>query len=267
MILILNYNNYIKNPIADFCVSQLPSPTILTWDDIKGDAMKLHHSKGVLSNLKSGHTRPSFLGDELRLYYSLQYDNFLYCDADVYLPKDVQKTIWKSKNCIALDTYDNRIDNGTFFCSDKGCKFNEYYFNLYETAELQNVINTNVYKKFPYHVDFEKRTAGDMNLLEVPCRHFMLSKMYDFKQVVGSNIDTVYYTKEPDIYKILKKEPKYIWKMTDPRKNNTAYNITSKKVIFIWDINYEYLSQDDMIRLWKEQINYTFGRTLKYAEC
>jgi hypothetical protein len=267
MILILNYNNYLKNPIADFCVSQLPSPTILTWEDIKADVKNLHHPTDVMNNLKSGKTRPSFLGDELRLYYSLQNDNFLYCDADVYLPSDVQKAIWASKNCVAYDPYDNQINNGTFFCSDKNCKFNEFYFNIYETSDLVDVTNTNVYRKFPYHVDFDKKVAGDMNLLSVPYRHFALSKIDDFKAVVGTNIDTVYYTKESDVYNILKKEPKYIWKMVDPRKNNTAYLLTTKKTIFIWDTVYEYINQDDMIRLWKEQLNYSFGKTLKFVEC
>ena len=55
--------------------------------------------------------------------------------------------------------------------------------------------------------------------------------------------------------------------MVDPRKNNTAYLLTTKKTIFIWDTVYEYINQDDMIRLWKEQLNYSFGKTLKFVEC
>ncbi len=267
MILILNYNNYLDNPIANYCISKLPSPTILTWDDIKADVEKLHHPKEVMNNLKSGFTRLSFLGDEIRLYYSLQYDNYLYCDADVYLPEKVQKKIWENKNCVAWDPFDNQINNGTFFCSDKNCKFNEYYFNLYETSELANVTNTNVYKKFPYHVDFEKKIAGDMNLLSVPYRHFALSKIDDFKRIVGKNIDVVYYTFESDEKKIKDKEPIYIWKMVDPRKNNTSCDIIYRKFIFIWDTVYEYISQDDMVRLWKDQLNYSFQKNLKFIEC
>lgn len=268
MILIFNYNDYLRNPVAAYCVKQLPNPTILTWKDIEPDVMKLHHPQEVMTSINKK-TRWSFLGDELRLYYSLQYDNYLYCDADVFLPESVQKEIWKNKNCVAWDPSDNQINNGTFFCSDRDCKFNEYYFNLYETSDLTSVTNTNVYKKFPYHVNFDKKIAGDMNLLSVPYRHFALSKMDDFKRRYERDpSDIVYYTFTAGNKSLINKGHRIFWQLNSEYKNNTSYKFINNQFIFQWDIvDYvKYIPLEENLDLWKEQVCYTLGRTVKFEE-
>lgn len=276
-IFVFNYNDYLKNPVAEFCVAQLPNPTILTLDDLMPDIMKLHHAKETYENLyknKNGKSLPSFLGDQIRLYYSLQYDNYLYCDADVYMTKEMQETIWANKNCVYYGKKFHEINNGTFFCSDRGCKFNEYYFNLYETKDLKDMSNVNIYFKYPYHLDFEKEKAGDMNLLNIPVKHFILSKMWHFKQCYDQSPkdDTIYYTNKSDFCLQFINHP-LVWqigKCAEPII--IAYkHITNNKVnvkAFQWNIvEYEYIPQDVQFDLWKEQVKYTLQNPhLKFEE-
>ena len=199
MIVVFNYDDYLKNPVAEYCVAQLQSPTILTLDDIMPDLQKLHHAKESYENVyikKNGKSLPSFIGDQIRLYYSLIYDDYFYCDADVYITKEMQDKIWANKNCVYCSPSKQEINNGTSFCSDKDCEFNKYYFDLYENKDLKDMTNCNVYFKYPYHVDYEKMTAGDMNLLDIPVKHFILSKMRSFKLHYDktNKSDTIHYT-------------------------------------------------------------------------
>lgn len=121
---IFNFYDYLKNPIADFCVSKYPSKTILTLDDVLSDIQKLRHSKWALENDKR-----SYIGDQLRLYLASKQDNFLYVDADCFIPDFTE--ILANKNCTDFIPEQGIINNGTFFYTDKNCEFNNYYLNLY----------------------------------------------------------------------------------------------------------------------------------------
>ena len=276
MITIFNFNDYLKNPVAEFCVAQLPNPTILTLDDLMPDIMKLHHAKESYENIfikKNKKSMPSFLGDQLRLYYSLQNDNYLYCDADVYLSKDVLDKIWANKNCIYYSEKLKEINNGTFFCSDRGCKFNEYYFNLYETKNLKDMTNMNVYFKYPYHVDYENKKAGDMNLLDVPVKHFILSRMNTFKNYYNdtNKSQTIYYTFKT-LMEVIKADIKipFAWQLGKDAAivHTTCKTLLKNKVkLFQWNTAYEYIPQDVQFDLWKEQVKYTLQNPhIKFEE-
>lgn len=277
MIVVFNYNDYIKNPIAEFCVAQLESPTILTLEDLMPDIMKLHHAKESYENVyikNNGRSLPSFIGDQIRLYYSLLYDNYFYCDADVYITKDIQKKIWENKNCIYYSPSKHEINNGTFFCSDKGSKFNKYYFDLYENKDLKDMTNMNVYFRYPYKVDYKNKKAGDMNLLDVPVKHFCLSKMFSFKEAYNKSNKSqiIYFTKKQDFY-LSKIDKPLIWQLG---KYGDELHITSKRIIsnkqvkttaFQWNTTYELLSEDVQFELWKEQIKYTLQNpNLRFEE-
>ena len=262
MTVIFNYNDYLKNPVAEFCVSQLESPTILTLDDLMPDIQKLHHARESYENVyikKNQKSLPSFIGDQIRLYYSLIYDNYFYCDADVYITKEIQDKIWANKNCIYYSPEQHEINNGTFFCSDKGCEFNKYYFDLYENKDLKDMTNMNVYFTYPYKVDYENKKAGDMNLLDVPVKHFVLSKMNSFKEVYekSNKSETIYY-----------KGKRLIWQIG---KSADEIHILSKNFngikLFQWNTAYEYLPEDFQFELFKEQLKYTLQNpNLKFEE-
>lgn len=269
MIVIFNFNDYLKNPIAEYCVQQLDNPTILTLDDVMPDIQKLKYAKQSLERAESGISLPSFIGDQLRLYYSLQYDNYLYCDADVYLTKEIQEKIWKNKNCIYCSPKLREINNGTFFCSDKGSKFNEYYFNLYETKDLKDMTNCNIYFKYPYKVDYKKMKAADMNLLDVPIKHFILSKMYSFeKEYKKSNeSQTIYYTHKSDFLLSSINRP-LIWQFDFGDELHILKKRTKGVTAYQWFLNCEALSKETQLDLWKEQLRYTLKNpNLKFEEC
>ena len=95
MIVVFNYDDYLKNPVAEYCVAQLQSPTILTLDDIMPDLQKLHHAKESYENVyikKNGKSLPSFIGDQIRLYYSLinegKSEVYAHAYAYVYVSND-----------------------------------------------------------------------------------------------------------------------------------------------------------------------------------
>ena len=93
-----NFNDYFENPIVKFCQKniheKLPNAVfhVYTLEDVLPIINKLNHSKKALED-----QRWSFIGDQLRLYLSLQEDNFFYADADVYF-SDMNK-ILSNKNC------------------------------------------------------------------------------------------------------------------------------------------------------------------------
>lgn len=272
MIVVFNYNDYLKNPVAEFCVSQLQSPTILTLDDLMPDIMKLHHARESYKNCyidKNHKSLPSFIGDEIRLYYSLKYDNYFYCDADCYITKEHQDKIWANKNCVYYGRKLHEINNGTFFCSDTGCEFNQYYFDLYENSDLRDVTNVNVYFKYPYKVDYENMKAGDMNLLDIPVKHFILSKMSSFKEHydLSDKSDTIYYSYKGD-FALQNSDKKLIWQIGEKADeiHLCCKNILGGPKLFQWNTAYEYLPEDMQFDLFKEQLNYTLGKTMKFEE-
>ncbi len=278
MIAIFNYDNYLKNPVAEFCVSQLENPTIFTLDDLMPDIQKLHHARESYENVyikKNGKSLPSFIGDQIRLYYSLIYDNYFYCDADVFMTKEMQNEVWANKNCIYYSPSKKEINNGTFFCSDTGCEFNKYYFDLYENKDLKDMTNMNVYFTYPYKVDYENKKAGDMNLLDIPVKHFCLSKVFSFRDFYNTKTNKpgiIYYTYKKAA-EMINSDKDFVWQLGKEadeihilRKmlRNKAGKVMS---IFQWNTAYEFIPEDFQFELWKEQIKYSLQNpNLKFEE-
>lgn len=105
---IFNFFDYLKNPIADFCVSNYKSKMIYTIDDLLPEIQKLNHSRWAL-----GKGCKSYIGDQLRLKLATENDDFFYADADVFIPN--LSDITKHKNCTDFIPEQNIINNGTFF--------------------------------------------------------------------------------------------------------------------------------------------------------
>ena len=252
---LLNISNYIENPIANFCISKYEHKKIYTLDDVMPDIQKLKHSKYVLEH----NCGMSLLGDQLRLYLASKQDNFLYVDADCYIPDFSE--ILSYKNCTCYDDF-GRIANGTFFYSQHDCEFNNYYLNLYNTV-LENdyrLCNTDFFRKYPYKLDLKNKKSGDMDLIKVKCHHFMISKFYYFKKFYPG-ADTIFYIKEPHpVFNI----PEVYWRMFEDFSSFIMN--TSNGTVWHYNTVNCVIPQDDLIRLFKEQMNYTYQKQLKFVE-
>lgn len=248
---IFNFNDYLKNPIADYCVSRYKYKTVYTLNDLLPIIQNLKHSKWALENNKL-----SFVGDQLRLYLAMQQDNFFYVDADCYFPDEEINKIQIFKNC--TDYNYGKINNGTFFKSDKNCKFNKYYFDLYNKINKEEYYycNFDLFNKYPFEI--KEGYSGDMKLLKTNSRHFLISKFRNFQKRYP-DIETIYYTRKEKIEKM------FYWKFIKEDLNCEIIH-TRKKSAYIYNINYKYISEDDLIRLWKEQLNYTYQKQLKFIE-
>ena len=254
-ITIFNFFNYLDNPIADFCVSKYEHKTIYTLDDLMPEIQKLKHSKWALENNKR-----SYIGDQLRLYLASKQDKFLYVDADCFIP-DFSK-ILENKNCTEYEPNGRIINNGTFFYSDSNCKFNNYYLEIYDKLpeHLNKNCNYEIFRMFPYELDLEKRLSGDMKLLTLENKHFLLNLFYRFKDR-HPGVDTIYYSRKsiPEI-----KHP-LVWKIEDCDPYVGVGHLPTKEIWYFETI-YKFIPQDDIIRLFKEQMNYTFQKKLKFVE-
>ena len=254
---IFNFNDYLKNPIADFCVSKYPNKTIYTLDNFTDLIQKLRYSKFALENNK----RQS-VGDQIRLYLATQQDDFLYLDADCYIPDFTE--ILANKNCTEFIPSVKKINNGTFFYTDKSCEFNKYYLNLYETVPEEDfwLSNSSFFKKYPFKQDFQNKKSGDMNLLDsVKLRHFYISLFYKFKKEYP-NIDSIYYS-----FDNFNARGAYnmIWMFDRCPPNNQIIRIFGKEIWF-FNTSCDFIPQDDIVRLFKEQMNYTYQKDLKFIQ-
>lgn len=250
---IFNFYDYLKNPIADFCVSKYPSKTVLTLDDVLPDIQKLRHSKRALENNKR-----SYIGDQLRLYLASKQDDFLYVDADCFIPDFSE--ILANKNCTEFDPKSKLINNGTFFYSDKDCEFNNYYLNLYETVTDDYLwCNTAFFNNFPFKQNFKEKKSGDMNLLDtVESRHFMINNFYRFKKQ-HPNTDTIFFSRASNV------RMQAVWQI----ENCPIYALSTRGLTYeVWffETVYKHIPQDDMIRLFKEQMEFTYQKKLKFVE-
>ena len=117
-----DFFDYGKNPIAAYCISHNKDIKVYTLDDMMPYIEKLPHSKKCLDlGVKIS------IGNQLRLYLSTLEDDFLYIDADCFLPESSIEEIKKYKNCVYYNQRFDKIENGTFFHSDKDCRFNRFY--------------------------------------------------------------------------------------------------------------------------------------------
>ena len=251
---IFNFYDYLKNPIADFCVSKYPSKTILTLDDVLPDIQKLRHSKWALENDKR-----SYIGDQLRLYLASKQDNFLYVDADCFIPDFTE--ILANKNCTDFIPEQGIINNGTFFYTDKNCEFNNYYLNLYETVLEKDfwMCNYAFFNKHPFKQNFQEKKSGDMNLLDtVESRHFLLNVFYRFKKQYP-DLDTIHYTKNGGVKLPL------VWQLEHCPKYTASITGLHYSIWFFETI-YKHFPQDNLIRLFKEQMEFTYQKKLNFVE-
>ena len=267
MILQFNFLNYFDNPVVRFCHEfnkrKVNEPiTVLTLDDCKDDINKLRHSRKALSK-----NRLSFIGDELRLYYSLQYDNLLYIDGDALLknPRELDKY----KNCTEYCGKKKEngalyINNGTFFKSQRDCLFNKYYFDVYENNDVPIITNISVFTLYPMKTSEVNgvKYSGDMALINPSCKHFYMSSYREIKHRCP-DITTIKYTLDPDF------NPVGIKGLVVKLINHTPsqFQVRANGVLQFFNTDDPELgTRDELFNLYKEQMNYTYGRELKYEE-
>ena len=251
---IFNFFDYLKNPIADFCVSNYESKTIYTLDDLLPEIQKLNHSRWALEK-----GCKSYIGDQLRLKLATENDDFFYADADVFIPN--LSDITKHKNCTDFIPEQNIINNGTFFYTDKDCKFNSYYLNVYNHLPKEDyyLCNYSIFKKYPFELKLESKKSADMNLLDNnKTRHFLLNLFYRFAERY-KDLDVIYYTKNPNT-----KRP-IIWQIENCPPYIGAEH-SQEWSVWYFDTIYDFIPQDDMIRLFKEQMEFTYQKKLKFVE-
>ena len=135
---IFNFYDYLKNPMAIYCVNQYKDKQILTLDDVKPYIDKCSHSKHCIERGDS----KSYIGDQVRLLMGSEIDDFCYVDADCII-NDLDKI---KKDTIAVDCSSDgtfRLQNGTFFYGLKD--FNKYYYDVYEKNwNLSGFVNWDV---------------------------------------------------------------------------------------------------------------------------
>ena len=153
--------------------------------------------------------------------------------------------------------------NQTIKCEVKNCEFNNYYLDIYENVlpvENYNTINVEIFRQYPFHFSHENRKSGDMNLIENAAHHFLMSRYTLFKSK-HPDIDKVFYTRNP-----LKGLPGMtVWCLCEDRQLESVEVYKSYEV-YKYNCNLDFMSQDDAVRLWKEQLNYTMGRKLRFIE-
>ena len=249
-----NFFNYIENPIANFCAKQNKNLEIYSLEDMMPYIQKLPNSKAcLLQNKKTS------IGNQLRLYLSTLYNNFTYVDLDVFLYDETISEIEKYENCIYYNSLIKKIEPGTFFHSNKNCKFIKFYLDKYSTI-TSKILNPYIFAKYPYELDLKNLISGDMHLIKPNIRHFYISNFYRFKNS-NPNISIIKYTFNNNI---ITEEPIF-WQL-----NNTLDDIklsfNGVSSIYYFNTTVNGLSRDTVFNLWKEQLNYTYGREMQFVE-
>lgn len=249
-----NFFDYCKNPIAAYCISKNKDIKVYTLEDMMPYIEKLPHSKKCLDlGIKIS------IGNQLRLYLSTLEDNFLYVDADCFLPEESLSEIEKYDNCVYYNKKFDKIENGTFFHSNKDCEFNKFYLEKYNELGNQNGFKKlNIFKEYPYKKDIEKMVSGDMKLIKPDIRHFFISNFYKFKNC-NPDSSVIKYSFEP----IAREMQGVFWQLQDTMED--IYNIsTNNKSIFFFNTINPHISQTELFNLWKEQINYVYGKEMQF---
>lgn len=133
------------------------------------DIMKLRHSRFCYEN-----NLRVRIGNELRLYYATQSDDFIYVDADS-LVENIQDL---KMNMTCRSPYG--FNEGSYFRANKDTDWCRFYVNVYETdLEIGDNPTATVYKKYPFTVPLQ-----DLNYT-----HFYVSIFNRFPKV-----DKILYT-------------------------------------------------------------------------
>jgi hypothetical protein len=249
-----DFFDYCKNPIAEFCTSKNKDIKIYTLDDMMPYIQKLPHSKKCLDlGVKIS------IGNQLRLYLSTLEDDFLYVDADCFLPESSIDEIEKYKNCVYYNAKYNKIENGTFFHSDKDCEFNKFYLEKYnELGNESTFRKINIFHEYPYKREADPTMSGDMKLIKPDIRHFFISNFYKFKNCYP-DISVIKYSFE----KISPNMRGAFWQLQDTYED--IYSATGKNnAIYFFNTTNPHISQVDLFNLWKEQLNYAYQKELQF---
>ncbi len=252
-----DFFDYCKNPIAEFCISKNKDIKVYTLEDMMPYIQQLPHSKKCLDlGVKIS------IGNQLRLYLSTLEDNFLYVDADCFLPESSIEEIKKHKNCVYYNPRFDKIENGTFFHSDKDCEFNKFYLEKYNELGNEPIFRRiNIFKEYPYKVDRENLMSGDMKLLKPDIRHFFISNFYKFKNA-NPDISVVRYSFE-DVR--TQTAQGAFWQLQDDLSD--IYSISNKvRSIYFFNTANPHIPQTDLFNLWKEQINYVYGKEMQFEQ-
>jgi hypothetical protein len=131
------FNGYENNPIVKKCCEVTPRQ-VLTLSDLLPIILKLRHSRWAYENKMW-----SFIGDELRLYLASISDDFIYIDGDVTIenPEDIK-----------MDCMPQNLNNGTYFRANRSTEWVKYYLNLYETEDIRDTVNYEVFKKWQFPI-------------------------------------------------------------------------------------------------------------------
>ena len=248
----MNFNNYSDNPIVKYCYNHIKnissdSINILSLEDCLPDIQRLPHAKKALDN-----GMWSYIGDSLRLYYSTIYNNYLYIDGDSYI-KDIDN-ILKYNNCTQLLYCNNSnidITTGPFLHTSGECDFARYYLEKYKG--IKGVItDVGMYKRFPYRIHRQDGTlmSGDMALIKPELFHFRTSLFTKFCELYKNENIITYTFHHGDA----------MWDL-----NSGAVGISNRA--FLYPIkNNRIIPEGELFELWKEQICYALGRTVKFEE-
>ena len=135
----LETNNYSKNPIVQEMLSKTKSYRILTMKDFADIIPYLKHTKWALENGKY-----NFAMDQLRLWLATQED-LCYRDLDSNWTIDDIKP-----NAICLEN-DGNLNDGSFLITKKGCKWAQFYCDLYNKIPESDysLVNYDIHKKYP----------------------------------------------------------------------------------------------------------------------
>lgn len=252
---VFNFFDYLNNPIADFCVKNNKNVQIYTLDDMMDYIQKLPHSKRCLEE-----KRYVSIGNQLRLYLSKIQDDFLYVDADVFLPEESIDVIKSYDNCIYFNKKSHTMEAGTFFRANKDCEFIKFYLEKYtHCADERMLRKINIFHEFPYKMDLENMKSGDMNLIKPDIRHFYISSFYTFKRQFP-NADTIRYTFDSNA----RKEGTY-WLLASDVEDIKAF-MNLKTCMYFFDTRNPHISQNTLFELWKEQLNFVYQKELKFEE-
>lgn len=269
---IFNFNNYIEQPLVKYCfnnnIKKLEakncSVKVYTLEDVLPIIRTLRHS-----NYFYRANKLSFVVDQLRLKLASECDDFLYLDGDVFLV-DLDK-ILSYPNCTEIIIKGALINNGTYFHSQKDCEFNKYYFDLYQNNTKSLVKNGNgytnyeVFFRFPYFLDQEKRYSGDMKLLDENkdiCFHMLISKLRLFLNK-EKYPEEILYTFDPDF--TFSKDGKPVWKLSNVDTLVAASGNDSSKTYF-FDMDFKYIPRDIFLELFKAQLEYMSGKHIDFKE-
>ena len=251
-----DFFDYGKNPLAEFCIANNKGLKVYTLDDMMPYIEKCPFSKRCLDlgvNIS--------IGNQLRLYLSTLEDDFMYVDADCFLPESSVAEIKSYKNCVYFNPAFNKIENGTFFHSDKDCRFNKFYFDKYnELAKEPGFKRVNMFSTFPFERDADPTMSGDMKLIKSDVRHFFVSNFYKFRNYCSEN-DVVKYTFD----RITPGMKGAFWHLQSNMED--VYNITNNGTsVFFFNTVSSHISQVDLFNLWKEQINYVFQKKMQFEQ-